>query len=772
CDLASSKAGVALLVDIQEATGADVAASTDDTGYALFGGNWDFEYTTGTIETEIVFSTQVQQGWHHVLNVAVDSSSSAATPDQDSLTFSHTTSGTDRLMIVGVSLDPHGTSVSSVTYNGVNLALIGVEEVGGSHARVEIWALVAPDTGTHNVVVNLTDAGHRGAVAGAITFTGVDQSTPLGTFSSASGDSSTASTTTGSSSGDLVFGVVSSHNGTGASPTGGETEYWDHSTANTNGSGITQAGAFSVTPTWTVANDDWAVAAVNVQANQSPSITLPGTPVTYTEGDPATIIDATATVVDSDSPNFDTGTLTVDFSANGTTNDRLAIRNQGTGSGQIGVSGSNVTFGGTVIGTFAGGTDGSTPLVVTFNANATPTAAQALLRNLTYQNTATDPDTSVRSVRFVLTDGDGQTSNTATTTVNLMGDNTLLVTTTADTADGDTSSITALLADRGADGKISLREAILATNNTSNVDSSTPDKIHFNLSTSDSGYRNPNGTPGDGDEYWVIQPTADLAALVDPVILDATTQAGYSSTPVIELDGSLAAGSTAAILIQTDNSTVRGFSIHSFPDEGIEIDGTSVNPSANNNIIQSNWIGLDATGTVRGNADNGILILDGASASLIGGSNSGEANVIVGNNSAGIVVRGESTDGNFILGNLIGINPAQTMQFANGTDGIRIEGGADNTIIGSATAGNRIAAGTGAGIFITGASSGTLIQGNRIGTDAAGTADWGSDGAGIYLEMGALDSTIGGTDPGEGNVIAFSGTAGIALQTDAGSGNA
>ncbi|MCA9070044.1 MAG: DUF4347 domain-containing protein, partial [Planctomycetaceae bacterium] len=49
CDLASSKAGVALLVDIQEATGADVAASTDDTGYALFGGNWDFEYTTGTI---------------------------------------------------------------------------------------------------------------------------------------------------------------------------------------------------------------------------------------------------------------------------------------------------------------------------------------------------------------------------------------------------------------------------------------------------------------------------------------------------------------------------------------------------------------------------------------------------------------------------------------------------------------------------------------------------------------------------------------------------
>ncbi|MCA9071746.1 MAG: DUF4347 domain-containing protein, partial [Planctomycetaceae bacterium] len=47
---------------------------------------------------------------------------------------------------------------------------------------------------------------------------------------------------------------------------------------------------------------------------------------------------------------------------------------------------------------------------------------------------------------------------------------TLTVETTNDILDGDTSSITALLANKGADGVISLREAIIASNNTSGAD--------------------------------------------------------------------------------------------------------------------------------------------------------------------------------------------------------------------------------------------------------------------------------------------------------------
>ena len=92
----------------------------------------------------------------------------------------------------------------------------------------------------------------------------------------------------------------------------------------------------------------------------------------------------------------------------------LAIRNQGVGAGQIGVSGANVTYAGTTIGTWTGGTGGSN-LVITLNANANGTNAAALIRNITFQDTdAASPTGGPRTVRFALTDGDGGTSLTAT----------------------------------------------------------------------------------------------------------------------------------------------------------------------------------------------------------------------------------------------------------------------------------------------------------------------------------------------------------------------
>ena len=120
----------------------------------------------------------------------------------------------------------------------------------------------------------------------------------------------------------------------------------------------------------------------------------------------------------------------------------------------------------------------------------------------------------------------------------------LTVDTTSDVLDGDATSIDALLSDKGADGKVSLREAIIAANNTTNVDGSTPDQIGFNISTADSGYTDPTpGAPGSGDEYWTIDvDAAGLPYLLDPVFLDATTQTGYSGNPVIELDGSATSG--------------------------------------------------------------------------------------------------------------------------------------------------------------------------------------------------------------------------------------
>lgn len=84
---------------------------------------------------------------------------------------------------------------------------------------------------------------------------------------------------------------------------------------------------------------------------------------------------------DSDEP-FDTGV----FSVSGlSASDIVSVRNVGTGAGEIGVSGSDVTYGGVVFGTLSGGT-GST-LNVTLNAASNSAAIEALVQNLTYAST-------------------------------------------------------------------------------------------------------------------------------------------------------------------------------------------------------------------------------------------------------------------------------------------------------------------------------------------------------------------------------------------------
>ncbi len=279
CSIAAGSDGQSLLKTMADLTGADVAASDDPTGHLSLGGDWQLEYTSGPIEAGVAFSMDAQQNWGHLLNVAVDASSTGSTADQASVTVSHTTSGSNRLMLVSMATDPHGVSVSSISYNGVNLMLVGAQEDPSAHSRVEIWELVAPDTGTHDVIVNLTGTSHRGVTVGVITFTGVNQTTPTTAFSSASGTSTAASTTVASQTDDLVFAVLHSYNGSAATPGAGQTELWDVVVGQTNGSGTTKAGAASITSSWTVNDNDWSVAAVSVQADTNSAVAAAQSPV-------------------------------------------------------------------------------------------------------------------------------------------------------------------------------------------------------------------------------------------------------------------------------------------------------------------------------------------------------------------------------------------------------------------------------------------------------------------------------------------------------------
>ena len=190
-------------------------------------------------------------------------------------------------------------------------------------------------------------------------------------------------------------------------------------------------------------------ARIVLTSNAVPVVGVSVLAVDYIENDDPVLLDTSATVTDSDSADFSTGTLTLQLTANGEANDRLAINQEGVAAGQINTTGSNVRSGTTVIGTFTGGT-GTTPLVITFNANSTPEIAQNLLRNILYSNVSDAPGAADRTITITLTDGDGGTSTSKTKTINFSVRNDAPVIADFDTAVAFTEGTSPALLDSNA----------------------------------------------------------------------------------------------------------------------------------------------------------------------------------------------------------------------------------------------------------------------------------------------------------------------------------
>jgi fimbrial isopeptide formation D2 family protein/uncharacterized repeat protein (TIGR01451 family) len=100
CDLAESAEGRELVDSLAALTNSDVAASSDDTGNANRGGDWDLEYRHGTLESTVVFSQQLQASYRGLLAVGPEASFASANQDvpigedfQFTVTFDNT--GTD-----------------------------------------------------------------------------------------------------------------------------------------------------------------------------------------------------------------------------------------------------------------------------------------------------------------------------------------------------------------------------------------------------------------------------------------------------------------------------------------------------------------------------------------------------------------------------------------------------------------------------------------------------------------------------------------------------
>ena len=111
--------------------------------------------------------------------------------------------------------------------------------------------------------------------------------------------------------------------------------------------------------------------------------------------------------------------------------------------------------------------------------------------------------------------------------------------------------------------------------------------------------------------------------------------------------------------------------------------------------------------------------------------------------------------GNTVAGNRIGTDADGTTDLGNGFSGVRVDGSDGNTIGGTSAADRNIISGNYEGIRLR-FTTGTVIRGNRIGTDAKGAGALGNISTGVLLDN-ASDVEIGGTAPGAGNTIAFNG---------------
>ena len=271
------------------------------------------------------------------------------------------------------------------------------------------------------------------------------------------------------------------------------------------------------------------------------------------------------------------------------------------------------------------------------------------------------------------------------------------------------------------DGVGSLRQAITLANNTFGADT-----ITFNI-------------PGTGVKF--INLMSLLPEITEPVVIDATTQPGYTGTPLIELIGENAGFGNGGLVITAGNSTVRGLSIHHFDGAGIIL------RSCDNNIIQGNYIGFGANGVSFTRRQTGIL-LSNSSNNVIGGTSAAARNVISGNIS-GIQIFGS---GNVIQGNFIGTNAAGTAKipFGNQGDGVFISfpNFTNNLIGGTSPGAGNLISGNAVGIDIN--SPGNTVQGNLIGTDVTGTNAI-ENSVGIFAPTS--NTLIGGLTPAARNVI-------------------
>jgi hypothetical protein len=310
------------------------------------------------------------------------------------------------------------------------------------------------------------------------------------------------------------------------------------------------------------------------------------------------------------------------------------------------------------------------------------------------------------------------------------------------------------------DTECTLYEAIVAANVMPNF--AEPDVIEFDI-------------PGEGVRTIELDrrpydnttdTRGDLPPILHPVIIDGFTQPGASANtnplgvgsnaqPLVELR--LRNGTQAGLSVVGDGSTIRGLVINRPVSTCCGGFGAAIVVHGSDNVVEGNYLGTTPTGEAPGTFVGfpiGVEVLTGAHDNVIGGTEPAARNVISGNGD-NIWLKGGT--GSIIQGNYIGTNAAGTAGVLTNTTGTGIQVWGTDTTIGGEGGGNLISGNGNTGIDVD--SSNGTIRGNLIGTQRNGTSPLANDGSGIQME--GSNWTIGGLEAGQRNTIAFNSGAGI-----------
>ena len=190
-------------------------------------------------------------------------------------------------------------------------------------------------------------------------------------------------------------------------------------------------------------------------------------------------------------------------------------------------------------------------------------------------------------------------------------------------------------------------------------------------------------------------------------------------------------------------------------------------PFAINNRIENCYIGLRPDGsTVLPNGRTGVAVFGGAQDNIIGGASASQRNVISGNRGSGVYLGDSTTGGNRVRNNRIGLNAAGKAARGNEGEGVAVNGATDTRIERNVISGN-----TYRGIALTAGASLSEIKNNLIGTDADGAFSITNGFEGVALFDGAHHNLLGGLTYDGANFISGNAGSGIYLGGPDTSGN-